>query len=646
MIAPPKYPLQADRRYPFYALVPKEFRANLRFRERLLRLGDEAPEYRAELWEMSRRDFLLWLNCFGWVGEPRNEDSLYRELPFISRPYQDRALDQLIEAIPKRDVTTFKSRDVGFSWMGMAKVAHDFLFSPMTEVGVVSAKEDLVDKSGAKSTLFAKIDFLLDEKRYPWWLLPNVPRMDGKRYRRNTLVFENVENNSSIKGFAATGDVMRSTRPTWAFMDEIAFFPDGQDLNAMSATQYATRCRVIGSTPNYQTGVFYERVVNREKFDAAFIEMSWDEDAEKAAGMYTSENGQLVLLDREFWARVFGCRVADVEKKAAEGGGKYRFIKDGKRRSPYFDYECARAENPDQTARELEKSFEGTGGAFFRMAVWKKIRERDARDPVLRGDFNVDVERYRATWEKFEDGPVLLWIQLDAHGKPPAGRGYVVGADIASGTAGTHSSNSVVAIYDVATGEQVAELATAVVDPFTLGVWTVAVCKLFNDALLNWDAKGVTGAQFTEAVRDSGYAHLYRKEQEGVVTRKKSRTIGSHVQGQEPKAAMLRALEKDCESGAWAIRSAAVYEELGQYVMKDGKLVHATSVTTTDHAARGDAHGDRVIASALARKARRDRPAVEPDPEKGPAPYGSLAWRMQQDAERELAAANNAYDWN
>lgn len=648
MIAATPFPLQADPRYPFYALVPKDFRENLRFRERLIRWGEDDADVRADLWEMCRRDFLFWVNAFCWINEPRADESAHRALPFITRSMQDAAFDRLLGAVPRRDVTVFKSRDVGFSWMGMSKAAHDFLFAPMTEIGVVSARAELVDEIGAKSTLFAKIDFLLDEDRYPWFLLPATARIDGKRYRRNLRIFENVENGSSIKGFAATGDVFRSTRPTWAFMDEIGFFPDGQDQNAMAASQHATRCRVIGSTPNLPAGVFYNRVKHREKFDAAFVEMPWEEDPEKAAGLYTSDDGRLKVIDRDFWARLLGCRVADLDSRLADLQARYPFNLDGELRSPYFDYECKRADDPQKMAKELSRRFEGTGGPFFKPAVFERLRAECCRPPVLRGRFVVDPETLAARWHEDPNGPVLLWVSLDVHGKPPSGRRYVVASDVAAGTGGAHSSNSVTAIADAATGEQVGEFAVADMQPPAFARWNVGVSKLFNEAYHVWDANGPTGAQYTDEIGRIGYANVYRRAVDEIGRGpggKKTKKIGFHTGNEEVKVATLSALGTAIQKGRYVPRSEAFFEELAQYVWKGGKVVHATAVTTDDGSAQGKAHGDRVIGHALAVKGIDDRPASEPDAASEVAKPGTLAWRMQE-AERLERESKNEFDWN
>jgi hypothetical protein len=66
-------------------------------------------------------------------------------------------------------------------------------------------------------------------------------------------------------------------------------------------------------------------------------------------------------------------------------------------------------------------------------------------------------------------------------------------------------------------------------------------------------------------------------------------------------------------------------------------------VKTQDDSAKGQAHGDRVIAAAIAWHAAKDRPArkpVERDAFEEDLPYGCMAWRLKEHEDR-LALQNN-----
>ena len=57
-----------------------------------------------------------------------------------------------------------------------------------------------------------------------------------------------------------------------------------------------------------------------------------------------------------------------------------------------------------------------------------------------------------------------------------------------------------------------------------------------------------------------------------------------------------------------------------------------------DDSAKGQAHGDRVIAAAIAWHASKDRPAVsakDREEYEENIPYGCMAWRMQEHENRQ-----------
>ena len=100
------------------------------------------------------------------------------------------------------------------------------------------------------------------------------------------------------------------------------------------------------------------------------------------------------------------------------------------------------------------------------------------------------------------------------------------------------------------------------------------------------------------------------------------------------------------KSGQYCVRSDKLLNECRQYVYRNGKVVHSRSVRTMDDSAKGQAHGDRVIAAAIAWHAAKDRPAVsavDREEFEEEVPYGCMAWRFQQQDKRQKAMSNG--DW-
>lgn len=139
------------------------------------------------------------------------------------------------------------------------------------------------------------------------------------------------------------------------------------------------------------------------------------------------------------------------------------------------------------------------------------------------------------------------------------------------------------------------------------------------------------GGAFTRQVIDIGYGNIYYRELEGRSYRKKTKNPGFFTNDKN-KLALLGKMAGAIQSKEYIIRSDKLLDECRQYVYKDGKVVHSRSVKTQDDSSKGQAHGDRVIAAALAWHGAVDRPAdttVQTD-EFLEAPRGSMAYRLKE----------------
>lgn len=142
---------------PFYHLVPKEYKANLEFRRRVVKLGCESRENARQLWIMCARDILFYINAFCFIFEPRDA----RTLPFITYDYQDDAILEIQACIGNYDLVIEKSRDMGASWCCITVLEHPWHFGDQQTFLMLSRKEQLVDdKKADPKSLFYKVDFL------------------------------------------------------------------------------------------------------------------------------------------------------------------------------------------------------------------------------------------------------------------------------------------------------------------------------------------------------------------------------------------------------------------------------------------------------------------------------------------------------
>ena len=148
---------------------------------------------------------------------------------------------------------------------------------------------------------------------------------------------------------------------------------------------------------------------------------------------------------------------------------------------------------------------------------------------------------------------------------------------------------------------------------------------------------GAPGGAFGRQVIEQFYPNIYFRETEGRSYKKKSKTPG-WFSNDKNKLSVLSKMSSAVQSKQYLIRSDKLLNECRQYVYKDGKVVHSRSVKTQDDSSKGQEHGDRVIAAALAWHGVLDRPPVTKAPSdeiRDDAPIGSMARRFL-DHERRL----------
>jgi hypothetical protein len=596
----------------FYDRVPKTLKENLEYRRKILTWAQKSKQNRADLLDICRSDILYFINTFLYLYEPRPSDLVGTKshfIPFITYGYQDKAFLQMDEALGYRDVGIEKSRDLGATWMFLTLFFYHWLFRPGASLGLMSRKEDLVDKRGNKDTLFWKLDFLLEGEGgkfgLPSWMRP--------KYTRTAMLLVNDEHGGTIEGAATTNNAFRGGRKTAIGL--------GKDYEAQKAVQHATSSRFYVSTPSGASGSYYELM--HEPSSMLKIVLDWKDHPTRGKGLYTStKDGKLQRIDKEY--------VFDKD---------YKFIRDGKVRSPYYDFECSRpGATPQSIAQELDRDYGGSEYQLFGQDLYE-VGLKACKPPIYRGVLGYDMETLAPLFNKTEDGPLELWCQRNVRDEPIP-RDYVIGCDISAGLGGSKSSNSVAHVLDAHTKEQVAEYVTSTMRPDDFADLCISLSKWFHGAFLGWEENGPTGSAFTKRILERGYKNIYFRNVEQVNFKKKTKRPGWNS-NTRTKAAVLTALAMAIKSKTYSPRSRMLLEECRQYIYKDGKIVHSRSAKTQDDSAKGESHGDRVIAAAVALEVSKDRAARKPDDIKRKAPYGSMAYRMEQyEAEQRLKEAD------
>ena len=637
---------------PYYPdLVPKDIDANIEFRKDITARAVTDLSYRAGIYDMCKNDLLFWVNTFVWVFEPRTA----QVLPFITYECQDRVFFEVAESIGHHDLCIVKSRDMGGTWIVLTAFAHRWQFFGMSEFQLVSRVEDDVDTSEDMTTLMPKIDFIMDKQ--PGWLAP--PR---NRRQRQNLILRHKDNRSLFRGYATTGDVGRSGRRLGCLFDEFAAVRPGDGERALAATQYIGP-RIWISTPQGPSGAFAKLA---QSPTVRRIDLDWTEHPQKNPGLYTSKGNKLKVLEEdEAGFSIVDFRVPDYQARDGtvlpwpEGQRgyppEYKFIfgEDGNGliRSPYFDYECRRTPIPRQIAQELNRDFLGSGAQFFDAVVLERLRPA-CRPAEFIGEFVYDPETGDLLTDKKGkvieprdargNGCLHLWANLDepyrdrrsapardiAAGPVPPEADYILGVDV---SAGTGTSNSVIAILDRQTGEQVGQFASPHVPAHKLAPLARALGLWLNEAYIIWDGAGV-GATFGNTLIDLGYTNFYRKTSDDLI-KKVSNKPGWFGKG-ETKTALLYAMELGLAQKGLTTYCEEVLSEAAEYLWTEGSVEHSSVPGNKDPTNARKSHGDRVMALAIAwdvmpvgKEVAQEKPKI--------ALPGSLAYRRERRERRE-----------
>lgn len=628
----------------YAAVVPRERQANLKYRLELRNRCRTDAKLRSAVTKACKEDFVYFLNAFVWLYEPRirldaSGNKLPREIPFITWSHQEPIARELQKSIGTADIVVEKSRGEGMSWMGVMLALHNWLFEDMIAIGFVSDTEDKADNPDDPNSLMWKVDYAMS--KLPLWMVGKKDADWTRKLSDHTL--KNHRNGSTIAAFAATGDVARGGRSTWFLLDEFAasgWQKGKKDSQALASTQHVTDSRLFVSTPNGTDGEFYKIVT--EPSNVVKLVLDWKDNQTRNRGLYMLKDGVPVAVDP-----INNPLPADYNpptQKVLELFERLRhkgYKLEDKLRSPWYDRECDRpGATPQKIAQELDRDYGGSmhkifGDDFFVAA------KATIRDPVKRGRMAYNKETLDPDFDAVDNGPMQLWMPLDAHSRPPRHK-YVLGADVSLGVGGSYTSNSTLVGIDLVTGEQVLEFAINTMSPADFADLCIATAKWMHDAYLSWEANG-PGRAFTRRVMERGYGDIYYRTQlwEGSGTRKERKP--GWWTDEDTKTAMLSELSVQVKSGKFVVRSKRLMEECGQYIVQNGKIVHLQSSQTTDDAAKGKAHGDRVIGAGVAVMAGRERPVEKEERMGGEAavgatelpPLGTMARRMQEATQKE-----------
>lgn len=277
----------------------------------------------------------------------------------------------------------------------------------------------------------------------------------------------------------------------------------------------------------------------------------------------------------------------------------------------------------------------GAVGKLFDANLLDVVRQRDVRAPIWQGKPVFDSETLKLSGLLARtDGPLKLWFKPGIDNSPPLGP-FSVGCDIAMGSDGAYSSNSVACIIDDRTGEQVGEYTIMGMQSIIFARNVVGLCRWLRNAKLGWEDSGVSGPFAKEVMETICYGNVYYREVEQIGSRIKTRKAGWGNRKDDDKNNLFEKMALAMESGRFTVRSEDLIRECGEYEWEKGKIVHRPT-KNIDQSEK--AHGDRVIAGGVAwlvysEDLRTDR--IDTGAETGEIPeYGSWLWREQQERQR------------
>ena len=642
----------------FYDRVPGDYWENLEYRKTLSDNCNKDIGYRRAATEACREDVLYFFASHCWLYEPRvrflKGKKLPKIVPFIPWPHQEPVIRKMRARLGGDDigdVGLLKSRGEGASWIGVLLAMHDWIFQPLTAVGLVSRTELAGDNPTDPDSLFWKIDWELS--KLPAWMV-GLQEKDWKRDKsKHTLL--NLRNNSYITSYACGGDVATGGRKLWFLMDELAKWPRGPDKEAFASTEPVCDSRLIISTPKGAHGAYYDCI--HEPSSMLQLKLHWSDNETRNRGLYKLVDNKAMVVDptnqipTEY--KPASPRVLDLWSRLRRKG----FVLEKKLRSPWYDERCDRpGQTPEIVAQEYDLDFGGSDFQIFGGETMDAV-EPHLRAPLLIGAVDYDKEKLVPHFEKVANGECRLWCKLDAKGKPPKSS-YVIGCDVGTGQGGTYTTNSTIIVIDSVLGEQVGEIASNIIEPFPFADLAIAICNLFHGALLAWEHAG-PGTAFTKRVLERKYMHYYERQVLSRRRKTKQRAAG-WVPSPENKEAMFADLKTALRMQDLIIRSRPMFAEMSQYLRMRGKIEHTGAVNTADPNAAGENHGDRVTGLGVAWVAVKSRPAFDravldgPNPEDRPTHCPAsrlkkvLDQRIRENDEwddRGPAELNGSVDW-
>lgn len=593
---------------------------------------------------MVRDEPRIFFDTTAWTLDPRKAEG-QRNLPFILRPKQSEAILKVNNCIIiGKDAVVDKSREEGATELLIKLIVLKTILIPDTVVLIGSRSEELVDKLGAKGTLFDKIDYCIKYLPLWWRSLLNVDRT----FRH----FAIPDINSAIDGESTSIHFGAGKRTTLTMVDELGQVEENIAKKIVFNLSDVGRCNIFNSTHFYGTGHTFARLLKRK--DISIIKLLWYDNPEKNIGLYESPKaGWIQIKDIDYYIKKIP-KITDefdlnksieysiLKKFLIDNKSEIDFIADGGEKQPiicrsiWHDREERKREWED-LCKNVWAYPAGAADTFFDSAVNDQIRLHFVKLPKFQGeityDFAINPETLFKTKKvinpdfkrNFGKNPLKWWGDLfnDKEGKlrPRQSHNYIIGCDVSFGLG---ASNSTAMILDVNTGELIGEYVTTGLYPQDFGLavsalmlWVGGVTKV---PYVLWERNGGHGQIFGETILGQGFNLVYTDTVEDAKLRKKKNRYGwtstGGINGSKNlvlgnlKNALREGLKTEKINKYIIIYSESLVDELDSYMWFPSGDVDSGEQLDLGTGARAR-HGDRIIGVALALLGIKEQPKAK-----------------------------------
>lgn len=594
--------------------------------------------------QLCQLDPRISFNTMFWTFNPM-EQAGCRNLPFILRPAQDRAVVTIKRAIDEQfDVVVNKSREEGATEIIRGILTNYWLFIPQSTFLCGSRTEDDVDKVGNPKSLFWKFDYGLEH--LPVWLKKNL------RFERFHLHLLNLLNDSTIDGEATSESFGAGARALAVWLGEFGrIWPADLAASVRQTVSDVARCVIYDSTHWYGEGHPFAKIIKEGK--AKIVLLPWYENPVKNKGLYKSPDVDIIeIIDIDYYRRVCpyfnniephkAYRYSEIEPYIPK---EIKFVADGCEnipgdvRSPWHDYEELRRDRRDM-ASNVWMCPSGASDAYFDPIVVDRW-SMHCRQPKYAGEIEFSTNKEnKINYGEYKIGhgrKRLKWWGDLIDGRPNQSHNFIVGCDI---SAGTGASNSIAYIADTNTSELVGCFADPNMSSETFADYVVGTCKWLGGANKNpfliWENSGGHGINFGKRIIANGYSHVY-SDVDIRSKKMKRRNIYGWASSEKAKDDLLAALRAALAEGlntqvrhkALKIYDEELVNELRDYMYYgDGTTVGPSKCQDLSTGAR-QRHGDRVIAAGLVVRAMLSQPKGDVVIDKVP-PRDSMEYRFQE----------------